>query len=115
MRLRIRLYIFSKIFIQPLSNILTKGGFVVSNYRLDNVLIDSHQKHDDNKLIEGYDEGIDVCILSYDSVNRLIDQTHLLIDIIKSQKAEMELLRLKIDILEKKLEHQRYHIYVPGP
>jgi hypothetical protein len=69
----------------------------------------------DPRLIEDFDEGIDVCILSYDSVNRLIDQTHLLIDIVQSQKAQIELLRLKIDILEKKLDYERSHIYVPGP
>jgi hypothetical protein len=90
-------------------------GFKVSKYKQDNGLVDLYQKSDDPRLIEDYDEGIDVCIMSYDSVNRLIDQTHLLIDIVKSQKAEMELLRLKIDILEKKLAHQRSHIYVPGP
>lgn len=87
----------------------------MSKYRLDNGLVDTNQLHDDPRLIEDFEEGIDVCILSYDSVNRLIDQTHLLIDIVQSQKAEIELLRLKTDILEKKLAYERSHIYVPGP
>lgn len=87
----------------------------MSKYRLDNGLVDTNQLYDDPRLIEDFEEGIDVCILSYDSVNRLIDQTHLLIDIVQSQKAEIELLRLKTDILEKKLAYERSHIYVPGP
>jgi hypothetical protein len=84
----------------------------VSKY---NSTIEKKQSLDDPRLIEDSKEGIDVCILSYDSVNRLIDQTHLLVDLVQSQKGEIELLRLKIDILEKKLAHERSHIYVPGP
>jgi hypothetical protein len=87
----------------------------VSKYRVGNSIVDTYQTDGEPRLIEDYEEGIDVCILSYDSVNRLIDQTHLLVDIVQSQKAEIELLRLKIDILEKKLAHEKSHIYIPGP
>jgi|GEM_PF-2847383 len=87
---------------------------MVSKYRVGNILVDT-KTHGDPKLIEDVEEGIDVCILSYDSVNRIIDQTHLLIDIVQSKMAEIELLRLKIDILEKKLAYERSHIYVPDP
>ena len=87
----------------------------MSKYRVSNGVVDKNQTQGDPKLIEDLEEGIDVCILSYDSVNRLIDQTHLLIDLVQSQKGEIELLRLKNDILEKKLAYEKSHIYVPGP
>ncbi|MGZ4857716.1 MAG: hypothetical protein ACXVZU_05100 [Methanobacteriaceae archaeon] len=87
----------------------------MTKYNSGNGTVNTNQIDGDPRLLEDYEEGIDVCILSYDSVNRLVDQTHLLIDIVQSQKAEIELLRLKIDILEKKLAHQKSHIYVPGP